>query len=90
MVRNRKPTRQNTFRGRERPHFGLAFLGRNPLGLRGSLPATVSTEIRLFRACAASVSGADGAKNSWQLLPRFSGKSCQNSRARLARDSFRP
>jgi hypothetical protein len=33
---------------------------------------------------------ADVAKNSWQLLPRFSGKSCQNSRARFARDSSRP
>jgi hypothetical protein len=66
-----------TFCGRERPHFGLAFLGQNPFGLRGSLPATASTEIRFFGACAASVFVL--------MLPRILGNFCQASLANLAR-----
>jgi hypothetical protein len=48
-----------------------------PKSLRGSLPATVSTEIRFFRACAPSVSVL--------MLPRILGSFCQGSLANLAR-----
>jgi hypothetical protein len=62
---------------------------KTPFGVPGrSRPGIHRNSI--FRSLCRVGFRADVAKNSWQLLPSFSGKSCQNSRARFARDSFCP